>query len=164
MMRLILSVLLSLILLLSVSLGHPQPVGAIISQQEEAPGQMLFKSRHTLRDNWGESWQVILFKRVKDNRVQQVDLRLVGFPETAIFIHPQSLTLTTTQGKTFQASDRFAQKTPAPNVGEYDLQGILAQLSNSQGIQLSLPLESEGPTDLTIPLPVVLEWQELANF
>jgi hypothetical protein len=164
MMRLVLSLLLSLIFLFSVSLGHPQPAGAIISQQEEAPGQILSQSRHTLRDSSGESWQVILFKRVKDNRVQQVDLRLVGFPETATFIHPQPLTLTTTQGKTFQASDRFAQKTPAPNVGEYDLKDILLELPTDQGIQLSLLLESERPTYLTIPLPVVLEWQELANF
>jgi hypothetical protein len=163
-MRLVLSAILTFILLLSVSLGYAPPAGAILSQQEETPGQILFQSRHTLRDNRGESWQVILFKRVKDNRVQQVDLRLVGFPETATFIHPQPLTLTTTQGKTFQASDRFAQKTPAPNVGEYDLKDILVELSTAQGIKLRLPLKRDSLTYLPIPLPVVLEWQELTNF
>jgi hypothetical protein len=163
-MRLFLSLILSLIFLLSVSWGNPPSAEAIISYQEEAPGQILSQSRHTLRDNRGESWQVILFKRLKDKKVQRVDLRLVGFPDTATFIHPQPLTLTTTQGKSLQASDRFAQKSPAPNVGEYDLEDILPQLATVQEIKLGLPLENHPSTYIKIPLPVVLEWQELIKF
>ena len=162
-MRSVLSLLLSIILLLSVSLGHPQPAEALIRQQEEAPGQILDQSRHSLRDEAGNSWQVVLFKRVKDNQVKQIDLRLVGFPDAVAFSHPQGLKITTREGDVFQAADRFAEKSPAPNVGQYDLKDILPQLPANQSVQLALPLEKERKLSLPVPLPVVLEWQAIAG-
>jgi hypothetical protein len=160
-MRLFLSLILSLIFLLSVSFGHSQPAGAIISQQEEAPGQILSQSRHSLRDSRGESWQVILFKQVKDGKVTNLNLRLVGFPNTVAFFHPRALLITTRQGAVFQAPDQFAEKSPAPNVGQYDLKEILPQLPANQSLKLTLPLNKEQTLSLDIPFPVVLEWQEI---
>ncbi len=163
MMRLVLYMILSLIFLFSVTLGHPQPAGAIIRQQEEAPGQILSQSRHSLRDSSGESWQVILFKRVKDGKVTNLNLRLVGFPNNVAFSHPRALSITTRQGSVFEAPDQFAEKSPAPNVGQYDLKEILPKLTANQSLKLRLPLEKEQTLYLDIPFPVVLEWQEILN-
>lgn len=162
--RRVLPLILSVVLMFFVSLSYPQSAKALIRQQEEVPGQMLYQARHTLWDNRGESWQVILFKRIKDNQVKDVDLRLVGFPEQTNFIHPQPLVMTTNQGQIFQAEDLFAEKSPGANVGQYDFKTILPKLSTAQGIELNLPLKNDDPTYLTIPLPVILEWQEIMNF
>ena len=161
-MRFLFSFFLSLLLLLSVNLSYPQPAAAVIRQQEEALGQILYQSRHSLRDENGNSWQAILFKRVKKGQLKQIDLRLVGFPDVVTFSHPKALIITTREGKVLQAEDQFAEKSPAPNVGQYDLQEILPQLPPNQPIQLTLPLETDSLLSLFVPTPVILEWQAIA--
>jgi hypothetical protein len=59
----------------------------------------------------------------------------------------------------FLADDAFAQESPAANVGQYEMQDILAQLPVTEAIELSLPLDN--PRTLSIPIPVLLEWQSL---
>jgi hypothetical protein len=161
MVRLFLSLLLSFAIFLSFGFAYAQPARALIREQEEAPGQMLYQSRHSLRDGIGSPWQVVLFKRVKNGEVKDVSLRLVGFPDGIEFLHPQSLRIVTAMGAVFEASDLFAAKAPAPNVGQYDFREILAQLQDSQPLELALPLETKR--SLSIPLPVILEWQELRS-
>ncbi|MEC4983858.1 MAG: DUF3122 domain-containing protein [Oscillatoria sp. PMC 1068.18] len=161
-MRLILSLVLSLMLLLGWSWASSEPAWAAIRQQEEAPGQMLYQSRHTLRDDRGQAWQLILFKRVKNATVAELSLRLVGFPGVAEFTHPQALTLRSSDGKSFLGGDRFAAVSPAANVGEYDLQEILPQLAQTQSIKLILPIKSASH-QIKIPFPVLLEWREIAK-
>lgn len=78
----------------------------MIRQQHETPEQILSQSRHTLRDDRGNSWQVVLFKRLKNGEIKEIDLRLVGFPGTLAFNHPQDLKIIGSE-KVFQASDRF---------------------------------------------------------
>ncbi|VXD17903.1 conserved hypothetical protein [Planktothrix serta PCC 8927] len=147
-------------LILGSHLFIQEPAWAVIRQQQEAPGQMLYQSRHTLPDETGKSWQVVLFKRVKNEQIKTLDLRLVGFPDQAVFIHPQNLEISTPQGKLLEAEDQFAKKSPAPNVGEYNLKEVLPQLSSTEQVKLNLPLEDKRHT-LTLPAPVILEWQEL---
>lgn len=134
------------------------PVQASIRTIEEAPGQILSQSRHSLRDNLGNTWQVILFKRTKTDRDSIVNLRLVDFPGTATFKHPQPLTITTVDNS-WSATDAFAEKAPAPNVGQYDLKTIISQLPSFQSVTLELPLETSEQVTLNIPSVVVLEWQ-----
>jgi hypothetical protein len=162
MMGFLFSLLLSLLLLLSVNFSYPQPANAAIRQQEEAPGQILYQSRHSLLDESGNSWQAILFKRVKNGQVKRIDLRLVGFPDSAPFKHPQALIITNREGKVWQAEDQFAAKSPAPNVGQYELQDILPRLPANQSVQLTLPLEKGKSVSLSVPPPVILEWQAIA--
>lgn len=148
----------SILAIALVVLGWPQPTMAIVRQQEEAPGQILYQARHTLRDSSGNSWQVVLFKRVKDERVQGVNLRLVGFPGGVAFVHPQALTVVAGERR-FQGADQFAQSSPAPNVGQYDVKEILGQLPQNRSAFLQLPLEGDRSPRLEIPPPVILEWQ-----
>ncbi len=154
----------AVVLLLAISFGAASlPATASIRTMEEAPGQILVQSRHTLRDNTGNSWQVVLFKRVKNGAIASVDLRLVGFPGAAEVAPAKPLQITTRDGKIFAAADRFSGKSPAANVGEYMLQDILPQLPVNSSLRLLLPISGERSSQLEIPLPVVLEWQDIAT-
>jgi hypothetical protein len=154
----------ALILLLLLGLGKfaTPPAAAAIRQMEEAPGQILLQSRHTLRDERGNSWQVVLFKRIKADGSTTINLRLVGFPGTTEFAHPQPLKITTNKGEVLAAEDLFAQNAPATNVGQYDLQNILPQLPTAGSVHLSLIMSDHRAIDLPIPAEVMLEWQTLA--
>ena len=139
-----------------------RPAAAEIRQIEEAPGVLLYKSLHSLRDRAGNPWQVVLFERVKAGEVASVNLRLVGFPGLAAFSHPAALTLKTATGKIFKAEDMFAETAPAANVGQYDVKDILLQLPATEQLRLYLPTLASR-TDLPVPPPVVLEWQTLIS-
>lgn len=154
----ILSGFLILILLLTANFSYSRPAQAEIRQQQEAPEQVLYQSRHTLRDNTGGSWQVILFKRVKSGELAEINLRLVGFPGGVEFAHVKPLKIKDAD-RIFEAEDVFAEKSPAPNVGQYDFKPILFQLSTNRLIELKLPLEKERT--LKIPPAVTLEWQSI---
>jgi len=138
------------------------PVSAVIRQQVEAPGQTLYQSRHSLRDRTGKTWQVILFKRIKVGELANVQLRLVGFPDQTVFQHPAPLILKDSKGEPFSAADVFADKAPAPNVGQYELTDILESVSASGSLELSLPVE-QGDTRIAVPAVIILEWQYLAR-
>lgn len=156
--QLIFSGFLILILLLTLNLSDSQSAEAVIRQQQETPEQVLYQSRHTLRDNTGNSWQVILFKRVKSGELREINLRLVGFPGEVKFAHVKPLKIKDAD-KILQASDVFTEKAPAPNVGQYNLKPILFQLSSNHLIELELPLEKERT--VKVPPAVILEWQSI---
>ena len=134
----------------------PQATAAVY-QMEEAPGQMLYQSRHTLRDETGEPWQVVLFKR-KNDRETSVHLRLVGFPDVIAFRHPQPLKVFTSMGRVLPAEDIFARQSPAENVGEFDFQDVLPKLPPVASVQLLLKMKDDRAIALQIPAEVVLEW------
>ena len=157
-LRKILSVFLVLMLLLTVNLSDSKPARAEIRKQQETPEQVLYQSRHRLRDNGGNSWQLVLFKRVKSGELAEINLRLVGFPGGAEFVHVRPLKIKDGD-KIWQAEDVFAEESPAPNVGQYNIKPILSQLSTNRLIELELPLE-KGRT-LKVPPAVVLEWQSI---
>ncbi|MBO0350353.1 DUF3122 domain-containing protein [Phormidium pseudopriestleyi FRX01] len=165
------SILSNLLLLLSLVafliLGESgltaQPAWAEIRQIEEAPGQLLYQSRNSLRDPAGYSWQVVLFKQVKDATVRGINLRLVGFPGVADFSHPKPLQIKIETGEIFTAEDEFADKSPAPNVGQYDFKSVLLKLPVNQRIVLLLPIADDRTIALQIPPSIILEWQTLAQ-
>jgi hypothetical protein len=129
---------------------------------------MLYQSRQTLKDQQGNSWQAIAFKRIRPDQTAVIYLRLVGFPGTAELDHSQPLTLTDSLGKTLTATDisqeMFADKTQVElNAAEYDLQPILMQLALGIPLQLSLPTLDQPEIALNVSPEVVEEWQSLTD-
>ncbi|PAX52964.1 DUF3122 domain-containing protein [Brunnivagina elsteri] len=142
------------------------PSQAAIRQLEEAPGQMVYQSRQTLKDQQGNSWQAIAFKRTHPDRTATLYLRLVGFPGTANLDHSQSLTLTDSMGKTFTAADVshdmfMDQIQMEPDAGQYDLQPILMQLESAIPLRLVLPTLDQSKIILNVSPNVVEEWRSL---
>lgn len=136
-----------------------QPVLAAVSSLE-APGQILYHSQQTLKDQSGKSWQVGLFKHIYPNQVTSLELRLMGCSGSAELIHPQPLKITTSAGKVLTAKDVFLEEAPAPTIGQYYFKDILPQLPTEE-LLLSLPLGGRF-IDIEVPQFVVQEWQEIA--
>ena len=74
-----------------------------------------------------------------------------------------NLTIVVNDEESFSASDRFANKSPSPNVGEFEVQEIVSNLPIDHSVKLVLPLRAENSVEIFLPPPVILEWQELAK-
>ncbi len=144
-----------MVFLIVTQLWSISPAEAAIRSIEEAPGQVMIQSRQTLRDDQKFPWQVVLFAH-KD----QLELRLVGFPDRDKFAHPGNLEINLTNGQQLIAEDEFIKKSPAANVGQFNLQPLINQLPKDQNLILHLPLTQEK-RPLTIPAAVIIEWQAL---
>jgi hypothetical protein len=145
----------------------PLPAFAIVTQIEEYPGQMLYQSRQTLKDQQGNPWQVIAFKRIHPEGNAMVSLRLVSFPGGVKLDHTQPLTLTTSLGQTLSARDvssEISQDTPPlANVGEYDIKPVLPQLQEAISLKLTLPTINGESVSLSVPSSAIQEWQTVAS-
>ncbi len=144
------------------------PVQAAIRQLEEAPGQTVYQSRQVLKDQQGNSWQAIAFKRTHSARTATMYLRLVGFPGAANLDHSRPLTLIDSMGKIFIAADvsheMFLDQTQMePDVGEYDLQPILMQLESAIPLRLILPNLDQSEITLNVSPDMVEEWRSLID-
>jgi hypothetical protein len=116
-----------------------------------------------LPDESGNTWQVVLFKQLTPGQPTLFYLRLVGFPGIAEFTHPQSLTINAAKGQILTAADVFAQSSPAPNVGQYDVTDVLTKLRADESLKLLVPLKGEQILSLEIPQSLVVEWQWLVT-
>jgi Protein of unknown function (DUF3122) len=158
----------ALSLALGLGLLNPPSAAAAIRQLEEAPGQMVYQSRATLKDQHGSGWQAIAFKRVRPDGQTSIELRLVGFPGVAVLDRSQPLTLTNSLGKTLTAPDASSAifgetKQPEPNVGQYDLLPLLSQLQAEVPLQLTLPIVGGEGISLSVSPSLLQEWQALTR-
>jgi hypothetical protein len=154
--------LLTFTAILAVFLFLPNSAEASIRKTEEADGQILYQSRHQLQDNQQQTWQVVLFKREKGETETDVKLRLVGFPGKVEVAHPEPLVIETDRAA-WQAEDLFAEKSPAPNVGQYRVGEIIYDLSPEDRIVLKIPERTGEEITLKVPGVIILEWKIVAG-
>ncbi|MEO1300286.1 MAG: DUF3122 domain-containing protein [Cyanobacteria bacterium J06636_16] len=152
-----------------VALLSASPALAAMRQLEEAPGQVVYQSRQTLPDSRGDRWQVIAFNRIRPDGSTSFYLRLVGFSGTAAIDRSRPLTLTTSLGQSLTAADASSQiftdeSTPEPNVGQYDLQPLIAQLRATIPLQLTLPILNQDDVLLPVASALIQEWQTVAAY
>ena len=158
---------LALTVFLGLSIGTTPDAVAAIRQLEEAPGQMVYQSRQTLKDQHGNSWQAIAFKRVSPDGKTSLELRLVGFPGVVEIDRSKPLLLTNSIGEVLTADDNSSLiftdlSAPEANVGEYDIQPLLAQLQPEIPLSLTLPTIGGESVQLSVPPSFVQEWQTLS--
>ena len=154
--------------LLALGILNPPSAAAAIRQLEEAPGQVVYQSRQTLKDQHGNGWQAIAFKRIRPNGQISFELRLVGFPDVVEIDRSQPLTLTNSLGKILVAADSsndiFTESNrPEPNVGQYNLQPLLAQLQAEIPMELTLPMLKDKAVRLSVPSSLIQEWQTVSS-
>jgi len=140
---------------------------AAIRQLEESPNQMVYQARQSLKDQHGNTWQTIAFKRVRPDGNSSFELRLVGFPDLVAIDHAQPLTLTNSLGKALIANDTSSnifKEGSQPNVGQYDLQPLLSELQAEIPLKISLPTLKGDAISLSVPPSLVAEWQTVANY
>jgi len=154
---------------IALGIFHPPIAAASIRQLVESPNQIVYQSRQTLKDQHGQTWQAIAFKRIRPDGNSSFELRLVGFPNLVEIDHSQPLRLINSLGKTLTAADTsrhifmdISQLQLQPNVGQYDLQPLLPQLRVEMPLKLFLPTLSEA-IRLSVPSALIAEWQTVAN-
>jgi rhodanese-related sulfurtransferase len=140
-----------------------------IRELQERSGQMVYQARQTLKDQHGNNWQAIAFKRIRNDGKTSFFLRLVGFPNVAEIDRSQPLTLTNSLGEILTATDSsnyiFTDTfEPQPNVGQYNLQPVLSQLQAEIPLKLSLPIIGDEAISLSVPPSFVEEWQTVGNY
>ncbi|MDB9313786.1 DUF3122 domain-containing protein [Spirulina sp. CS-785/01] len=141
---------------------------AEITQMEESAEQMVYQSRHKLKDQYQDTWQVIAFKRITEDGAKDLKLRLSGFPGTANILHNHPLIIQTPEGDYFQAEDiseeAFTEgRDPQGNIGQYALSSVIDELPTKVELVLSLPTEDENEIKLAISPVYIQEWKELAT-
>ncbi|GAX39417.1 hypothetical protein NIES4075_03730 [Tolypothrix sp. NIES-4075] len=136
---------------------------ALLRQHHDAPGVLRYHSQVSIKDDFGYTWQVVLFKLFPPGKAVEFNLRLVGFPGVFELAHPRNLEIVTAKNKLLSASDVYAEKSPSPNVGDYNLTDVLFKLITTDSLKLYVPLSGEQRLVLQIPASVVTEWQWLVT-
>jgi hypothetical protein len=158
----------SLVLVVFIGLGvltTPYATAAI-TQIQESPEQRVYQSRQTLKDQHGNNWNAIAFKRISPNGKASFELRLVGFPNVVAIDRSKPLLLMTSLGETLAANDSSSLiftdlSAPEPHVGQYDIQPLLPELQVEIPLMLSLPVIDGEAIHLSVPASFVQEWQTL---
>ena len=153
--------------LLGLGILDTPNASAAIRQLEEAPNQMVYQVRQSMKDQHGNTWQTVAFKRVRPDGNSSFELRLVGFPNLVAIDHAQPLTLTDSLGKTLTADDTSSnifKEGAQANVGQYDLQPLLSELQAEIPLKISLPTLKGESISLSVPPSLVAEWQTVANY
>jgi hypothetical protein len=157
----------TIFVLIGLGILDAPSASAAIRQLEESPNQMVYQSRQSLKDQHGNTWQTVAFKRVRSDGNSSFELRLVGFPDLVAIDHAQPLTLTNSLGKALIANDTssniFKEGVQA-NVGQYDLQPLLSELQAEIPLKISLPTLKGDAISLSVPPSLVAEWQTVANY
>ncbi len=152
-----------LTILLGLGIITTPQANAVIQKIEEAPGQVVYQSRKKIKDQHGNTWQVIAFKRILANGKISVNLRLVGFPGVVEIDRTKPLLLTNSLGKTLTAVDVSSTiftngNYPESNVGQYDIEPLLPQLQAEIPLKLILPTLGNQTINLLCSSSFVKEW------
>lgn len=166
--RLVKTIVLLFILVLLLLLAFPSLVQADIGRVEEAPGQVLYQTRTTLKDQKSNRWQAIAFKRYQPDGTDTLGLRLVGFPGTVVIDRSRPLKLVDSLGGELTAADTSArmftdETSPEPYITQYDLGAVLVDIRPAVPLELQIPVESGDPIVLLMAPSTLQEWKQLRD-
>ncbi|MFN7659763.1 MAG: DUF3122 domain-containing protein, partial [Dolichospermum sp.] len=82
MTRLILVGIFTTFIFLNIANLRYQTANAAITQLGKPPEEVIYRSQVKLDDQSGKVWQVVLFKQVYLDQPSNINLRLVGFPDS----------------------------------------------------------------------------------
>lgn len=158
---------LRLLLVLGLLMGGLilQPVAAFASvhRYNETDAQVMYRSQQSLRDMSDQAWQAVLYKRLKAGNLDTLHLRLIGFPGMAEVDRTQPLEISTNTGTLWQAKPVSEERTFPANVGEFDVQAVMSQLTIDLPLWLTLTLKNGQTVKLVAPPFIVREWRSVAQ-
>jgi len=146
-----------------VWMGLPLLALASVHTYREQPGQVTYRSRQSLRDYDDRAWQAITFKRAQSGVVQGTYLRLVGFPDVVEVDRLRAVTLLAPTGQQWQLPWEIDPQTKGlpDNVGQYNLQTLLADITMAQPLDMQIPLVTAPPAEIAIAPFIVEEWLQV---
>ncbi len=153
---------LSLLLAFAVS----APAQASIHTYPEPERQTtMYRSRLSLRDNQDLAWQIILFKRVKEGQVIELNLRLISFPGQFTLSHPQALLVEQGGNQVWELPDETLLdpqlQWSIDSLAQYDAKPLLMTLERSAPMTLTVTLDGQEQREVLVPPYVVKEWLQL---
>jgi hypothetical protein len=154
---------LKLILGMILMFAMQEPAFANIHTYPDGLDQIMYRSQQSFRDSMNRAWQLVLYKRLKNGTLENVRLRLVGFPGSVEFTHPTPLNITTGTGESWQVQDVWNPSLLPLNVGEYDASNLMNQLDSNSPLRIDLPLNKQPLVELVIPPFAVQEWRDLIS-
>jgi Protein of unknown function (DUF3122) len=150
--------LIALVIALAIS---AIPVQAEVQMLKEGTNQILFQTRRQLKDEHGQNWQAIAFKRVSPGKPATLQLRLVVFPGQTEPIHPKPAILNIA-GASLSLPDITEHvghpAAPPTGVSQYDLHSAVTLLGKATSATLSLPMTNGQTVVLKLPKNVLNEW------
>lgn len=157
---------LAIALILAWLTVSPEPAQASIHTYPEPERQTtMYRSRLSLRDDQELAWQTILFKRVKDGQVIELNLRLISFPGQLTLSHPQTLVVEQGGNQTWELPDETLLdpqlQAVSSSLAQYDAKPLLMSLERPAPMTLKVTLESQEQRVLVVPPYVVKEWLQL---
>jgi hypothetical protein len=155
----------AILVLLIVWSALPPSAAASLHTYHELPNQVTVRSRQSLRDFSDRAWQAIAFKRTRDNALQGIYVRLVGFPGAVEVDRQRPITFLAPTGQQWQLKGAIDPQTKAlpTNVGQYDLQPLLADLTTALPLELQVPLVGAETAEMAIAPFVVEEWLQIKS-
>lgn len=150
---------LGLTLLLMVLWAAPVALAKVQFLKEA--DQWVYQSQQILPDTDGELWQVTVLKPMEQGS-QGVYLWLTTETKNVQLDAAKPLILETKSGETLQAPNLtqqyFMGELPAANVGQYDIQMLLPDLTDVYSLELKLPTKTADAVHLLISNDVLAEW------
>lgn len=137
------------------------PVHSEVQVLREGANQTLFQTRRQLKDEKGQNWQAIAFKRVSAAKPATFQLRLVVFPGHSEPKHlkPAVLTIAGASLSLPDITERVGNPGASPTgVSQYDLRSAVTPLRKATTATLSLSLTNGQTTTLKLPTSVLNEW------
>ena len=154
-------VILTIVLYLILVLVTIQPVIAKVTETDIAPGKIYCRSEQVLTDDAGHKWEVMFFTEIDSPETTSLNLRISGL-SGSVNIESQEPLIISSSNKRYEATDLFLENPPLPSIGQYDLKNILPRFSCEE-LTLEIPLESNDPVHLQIPVELVEEWQAVSS-
>ncbi len=141
----------------------PSLVLAQLDSQELDEGVILVRSLESLRDLEYQTWQVVAYRYGLS--VENITLRIVGYPGKMRLDHPTSLQVHSGR-REWSLNDRTLLNPKLANDGrqaaaEFDLKPLLFDLKKNRPLRLELPGVFK---ELPVPPYLVREWRSLMTY
>jgi len=148
--------------MLLLFLHNPSRTHASVQVTQSESGTSFARSLESLRDLDYQTWQVVVYPEKLS--VENLVLRIVGYPGTLRMDHPTSLEvhagLRDWSLKDITLSNTKLANDPREAAAEFELLPLLSDLSNNRPLRFMLPGVF---TDLPVPPYVVEEWRSLLS-
>ncbi len=143
-------------------IGSPQRLHAKVQSDDKGEGLKIVRSLESLRDLEYQTWQLVAYKEEK--QINNLTLRIVGFPGTLRLEHPVPLKVHSGRRdwklRDTTLSNKKLASDPRDAAAEFDLMPLVADLRNDRPLRLRL----DGAfNELPVPPYVVSEWRSLLN-
>lgn len=164
--KLALSLLMIFLLLFPLAESWQGVAIAAPISSEITHGMVMYQSQMTLWDLSHRPWNLLVFKQMYPDAVENLQLRVTGQSGEGAIAPRQVLILTNGAGLRLEAANTtaevFSVLSEAEPMQQFNLQPVFNQLSTSEGWQLQFRTADGALAKLPVSREVIQQWQIVA--